>query len=111
VSNNRKKAAAPKAAASKSKQNPSKSAAQAAELAEKLGVDTLFENPSGEFFTSENLALLSVGQDKTKLTTHKPNITIGASTDAVDTDENEGQGGGEGAGTGEGAGEGSGEQE
>lgn len=49
----------------------SKSNERAAEIAEKLGVEKVFENKdTGEFFTSENLALLSTKQDKNKVKTH-----------------------------------------
>lgn len=51
--------------------NDSKSYQRAAEIAEKLGVEKVFENKdTGEFFTSENLALLSTKQDKNRVKTH-----------------------------------------
>lgn len=40
--------------------------AKAQELAEKLKVGWLYVNDKGEYFTSENLAQLSVGGDKKK---------------------------------------------
>lgn len=49
----------------------SKSNKRAAEIAEQLGVEKVFENKvTGEFFTSENLVLLSVKHDKNKVKTH-----------------------------------------
>lgn len=56
---------APKAA------KPQTSEDRAAEIAEKFGVEVVVENTeTGEFFTSENLALLSVKGDKKKLKNH-----------------------------------------
>lgn len=69
-----------------------------AKLAEKLGVDTIYENPDGEFFTSENLALLSVGQDKKKIKTHKPNVLISTVVKAAEAGESEDTGNDTGAG-------------
>lgn len=43
---------------------------RAAEIAEKMGVDAVFANDKGEFFTSKNLAILSVGQDKKRVKTY-----------------------------------------
>lgn len=48
-----------------------KSKKRAAEIAEKLGIETVFENiVTGEFFSSDNLAFLSVSGDKNKVKTH-----------------------------------------
>lgn len=56
---------APKAAKTQTSED------RAAEIAEKFGVEVVVENPeTGEFFTSENLALLSVKGDKKKLKNH-----------------------------------------
>lgn len=43
---------------------------RAKEIADAHNVETVFENEKGEFFTSENLANLSVGNDKTKIINH-----------------------------------------
>lgn len=45
-------------------------AKRAKEIADAQSVDVVFENENGEFFTSENLVRLSVGNDKTKIITH-----------------------------------------
>lgn len=41
------------------------------EIMKKYGVDTVYENDKGEFFTVENYANLSVGNKKDALTVHK----------------------------------------
>ncbi|WP_367867892.1 hypothetical protein [Pedobacter sp. WC2423] len=43
---------------------------RAKEIADAHNVDDVFENPKGEFFTSQNLVMLSVSNDKTKIITH-----------------------------------------
>ncbi|MGY0034445.1 hypothetical protein [Pedobacter sp. NJ-S-72] len=43
---------------------------RAKEIADAHNVDDVFENPDGEFFTSQNLALVSVNQVKAKIITH-----------------------------------------
>lgn len=59
-----------KAAAKTEDDEAEKQAKRAAEIAEKLGVEAVYLNKdSGEFFTSENLAGLSVKGDKSKLKT------------------------------------------
>jgi len=81
MSNKQSQAAAKKAAASKGR---TKSAERAADIAQKMNVATVYENPNGEFFTDKSLALLSVSGDPKKITTHQP-VTVNTPED-IDTD-------------------------
>lgn len=55
----------------KADKKASEKKARVADIMLRFKTDTVYENSKGEFFTSENLALLSVGNDKTKVETHK----------------------------------------
>jgi hypothetical protein len=59
-----KQANAPKEPLAKDKRSKAK------EIADRMNVSELHENEAGEFFTSHNLAMLSVGQDPNKLKKH-----------------------------------------
>lgn len=102
MANKKNTAGANSAPASKAPAKPnSASAKRAAEIAEQHGVDTVYENPKGEFFTVENLAMLSVGKDKKQLTIHRPAFIKGQ--EPVDAaEEGGGTEGGEGGANGEG---------
>jgi hypothetical protein len=85
------------------KQATGASAIRAAEIAKQHGVDTVYENPQGKFFTVENLAMLSVGRDKKQLTIHRPALIKGQEPviPAEDSEGSEDGDGGEGDGTGD----------
>lgn len=77
MSNKSKKGAADAAAPSQKKTaakseaaKKSKSKADPQAIMDKMKVKELFENDRGEFFTNKNYAMLSVGNNKEKLTIH-----------------------------------------
>lgn len=63
---------------------------RATEIAKKTGAKTVYKNTSGEFFTQENLAMLSVGNDAKKLTEYTPDIQVAKPEAGSDEKENEG---------------------
>jgi len=62
---------------------------KAAEIARNLGVNTLYANDKGEFFTQKNLAMNSVGSDAKKVEEFKFSKAEAETPEATEVEETE----------------------